>query len=96
MVVTDNTCNSRITSIVGPITTFLTINEGSILTTDEECFGEGGTISLNATAVTGGSGYYSYNWTNLTTAANQYITREVTGAEAGLYELTVTDQNLWL
>ena len=92
MVVTDNTCNSRITSIVGPITTFLTINEGSILTTDEECFGQGGTISLNTTAITGGSGYYSYNWTNLT-SANQYITREVTGAEAGLYELTVTDQN---
>ena len=84
LVVTDNTCASRITYDVGPISTFLAINEGSIITTNEECFGEGGTISLNATAITGGSGYYSYNWTNLTTA-EQYITREITGADAGLY-----------
>ena len=47
-------------------------------------------MSLNA--ISNGSGYYSYEWTNLSTGS-KYNTRNVTGADAGLYELTVTDQN---
>ena len=92
MVVADNTCATRITQVVGPLNTFLAISEGSIITTDEECFGEGGNLTLPLAAITGGSGYYSYEWTNLSTG-EQYITRNVTGADAGLYELKVTYQN---
>ena len=92
LVVTDNTCSNRITQLVGPLNTFLAITENSITTTDEECFGEGGNLTLPLSAITGGSGYYSYNWTNLSTA-EQYNTRNVTGAAAGLYEVTIADQN---
>jgi hypothetical protein len=93
LVVTDNSCATRITQIIGPISEELSIDENAIVTTDEECFGEGGTITLPLAAITGGSGYYSYNWTNLSTA-DQYITKDVPTAAAGLYEVTITDQNL--
>ena len=92
LVVTDNSCATRITQIIGPISEELSIDENAIITTDEQCFGEGGTITLPLAAITGGSGYYSYNWTNLSTA-DQYITKDVPTAAAGLYEVTITDQN---
>ena len=92
LVVTDNTCNERTTLEIGPLNTEITINENSITTTDEECYGEGGTLAMSLNAISNGSGYYSYEWTNLSTGS-KYNTRNVTGADAGLYELTVTDQN---
>ncbi len=92
LVVTDNTCNERTTLEIGPLNTEITINVNSITTTDEECYGEGGTLAMALGAISNGSGYYSYEWTNLSTGS-KYNTRNVTGADAGLYELTVTDQN---
>ena len=91
--VSDNTCSSTLDLDIGPLSADITINEGDVSTTAEECLGQGGTITTANTAISGGSGYFSYQWTNLTTG-NTYNTRNVTGAAPGLYELTVTDQNL--
>jgi hypothetical protein len=94
LVVTDNSCATRITQIIGPISEEIQINENAIITTDQQCFNQpDGTITLPVGAITGGSGYYSYNWTNLSTA-QQYITKDVPAAAPGLYEVTITDQNL--
>ena len=94
LVVTDNSCATRITQIIGPISEEIQINENAIITTDQQCFNQpDGTITLPVGAITGGSGYYSYNWTNLSTA-QQYITKDLPAAAPGLYEVTVTDQNL--
>ena len=91
--VSDSTCSSTLDLDIGPLSADLAINEGDISTTAEQCFGQGGNITTANTAISGGSGYYSYQWRNLTTN-NTYNTANVTGAAAGLYELTVTDQNL--
>ncbi|MDA7711031.1 hypothetical protein N8873_03095 [Flavobacteriaceae bacterium] len=92
LVLSSATCSTTVDEVLFTIDTFLTINEGLITTTDEECFGSGGTLTVGTNAITGGSGYYSYQWTNLT-SGDTYITKNVTNADAGLYELTVTDQN---
>ncbi len=90
LVVTDNTCARRITSIVGPISEEVSINEVLLTAADEECAGQGGTLIVETNAINGGSGFFDYQWTGPTT----YNTKNVTGATAGTYILTVTDRLL--
>ena len=55
--------------------------------TDASCFGVAdGSIS---TAVSGGTGPYTYQWTN----NNADITPDITGELAGTYDVTITDAN---
>ena len=79
--VNDNTCSSTLDLDIGPLSADIAINEGDISTTAEQCFGQGGNITTANTAVSGGSGYYNYQWRNLTTN-NTYNTQNVIGAAA--------------
>jgi hypothetical protein len=91
LVVTDNSCAQRTTQIIGPISEELSINELLLSSTDEECAGEGGTLTVENNAIDGGSGSFSYEWTNGT---DSYNLEDVVGAAPGQYTLTVTDKVL--
>jgi len=91
LVVTDNSCVQRTTQIIGPISEELSINELLLSSTDEECAGEGGTLTVENNAIDGGSGSFSYEWTNGT---DSYNLEDVVGAAPGQYTLTVTDKVL--
>ena len=90
LVATDNTCAQRTTLIIGPIAEEITINEALITIIDEECAGDGGALKVNNNAISGGSGFFTYEWTG----AGNYNTQNVVGANPGLYTLQVTDRIL--
>ena len=94
--VLNNTCSTPDTKNFGPISAVLEIDEDLITTSDQVCAGENdGTISVANSAVTGGTGNYSYQWTNLSlTPPVTYNVKDLAGVAPGLYELTVTDFNL--
>ena len=94
--VLNNTCSTPDTKNFGPISAVLEIDEDLITTTNQVCAGQrDGTISVANTAVTGGTGNYSYQWTNLSvTPPVTYNVKDLVGVPPGLYELTVTDFNL--
>ena len=96
MCIRDSTCSTPDTKNFGPISAVLEIDEDLITTTNQICAGESdGTISVANTAVTGGTGNYSYQWTNLSiTPPVTYNVKDLAGVPPGLYELTVTDFNL--
>ena len=89
--ITDNFCNGLISDMIGPIDAEIDLDENQIVITDEECIGEGGTITVPNGAITGGSGNYSFSWRNLDDGKT-YITKNVVGASDGTYTLTITDQ----
>ena len=91
LVVTDNSCAQRTTQIIGPISEELSINELLLSSTDEQCAGEGGTLIVGNNAIDGGSGSFSYIWSN---GVESYNLENVIGAAPGLYSLTVTDKVL--
>ena len=84
-------CNNFNSIIVGPVDKALAIDESQITTVDEECIGERGSILIANGAISGVSGSYLYNWTNITDNTT-YFTRDVVGASDGTYTLTITDQ----
>ncbi|MDA8818890.1 gliding motility-associated C-terminal domain-containing protein [Flavobacteriaceae bacterium] len=84
-------CNNFNSIIVGPVDKALAIDEDQITTVDEVCIGDGGSILIANGAISGGSGSYSYSWTNITDNTT-YFTRNVVGASDGTYTLTITDQ----
>ena len=90
--VTDNTCNQIQSQFIGPIVNDITINEALITKTDQECIGQAdGRIEIPAGVVTGGSGFYLYEWRNI--ASNlTFNTSDLIGVLPGEYTLTVTDR----
>ena len=90
--ITDLFCSSNALEIsnIGPVSEKIIINENLITTTAIQCWGENdGTITVNANAISGGSGSYSYQWTSDT--GIQYNFKDLLTVPSGLYTLTVTD-----
>ena len=90
----DNTCGTPTTQLIGPINETITIDESAsnFWATAQVCLGQNdGTIVIPVGLITGGSGSYLYQWTDLTNSAT-YITKDLLGVPPGFFTLTVTDQ----
>ncbi|MFL2621350.1 MAG: hypothetical protein ACJ0P3_02060, partial [Flavobacteriaceae bacterium] len=94
--VLNNTCSIPDAKNFGPISAVLEIDEDQITVTDQICAGEAdGTISVSNSAISGGTGNYNYQWTNLSESPPPtYNVKDLNGVSPGIYELTVTDTSI--